>query len=713
GLWAGLSNGVALIGIDSPLRRIWRGEDGVASSRSYVFHGFGDSLGVGGTSIGVYLKYVNGWKSLLNRPGTFAYTYGIRAAVTDSDGTLWICHKWPGIGHPDQGEVIRCWPNGYIEDYSAQIEGETRSVCLTGDGRACVIGSYGLYVHDGDASFDFHEIPELSASEGLILNAEHGDLHGNIWMVVGTMGFELWKYSLLSRELTNCRPGELGLPGTDIDDITSDPVGKVWFASRRGVFMFDGSEFIPFPGVVSPLSIAVGFDNTVYCGTYSDGVYVLKDEMWLSYKNPNPEIPEPYYYQFFGLPNGEGMAAYDTNPRVGGFEVLENGVWQTVAADELPDHIQGVFEGESGRWAWSQIPTKAAFHLTESGWVDSTAGVDISDSGYIMCVAEDKNGNPFLLMGTALFQLVDDAWVPIDVPAPVAPSGYKGIVFDDAGRLYLNDRGMGVAVRDTQGVWSRIDESDLLPAPPDCVGPSNEGLLYITGHDADAGEYVTIIEGDEVTLHWLSDLDLPTDEVQAIAFDLEDRAWIITRASDRSPRVLIHDPRSGTLVVIPWQSGLLPSISFSNLSLTWGRMDDRSLSKYGVLWCGPSGPRRINLAPRTEMLLEKEAYSPGETTRMDVYFANQAGSIPVDWYAACEDWDGFLAYYPSMTGVPIPAFAGLVVPTDTGLILPLDTMRAPRIPGHYKWKTGFKRAGQDGWLGLGFTTSTEFDVVAD
>ena len=113
------------------------------------------------------------------------------------------------------------------------------------------------------------------------------------------------------------------------------------------------------------------------------------------------------------------------------------------------------------------------------------------------------------------------------------------------------------------------------------------------------------------------------------------------------------------------------------------------------------------------MLLDKKVYSVGETMRMDVYFANQAGSIPVDWYAACEDFDGYLSYYPSMRAVPTPAFAGLVVPTDTGLILTLDTMRAPRFPGHYKWKTGFKRAGQDGWLGLGFTVSAEFDVVAD
>ena len=100
---------------------------------------------------------------------------------------------------------------------------------------------------------------------------------------------------------------------------------------------------------------------------------------------------------------------------------------------------------------------------------------------------------------------------------------------------------------------------------------------------------------------------------------------------------------------------------------------------------------------------------------MDAYFANQAGSIPVDWYAAIEDEHGNLFYWPSYTQRKTPAFEGLLVPTDTALILQLDSITIPDVvaPGHYRWKTGFTRAGEDTWLGLGFTTSAEFDVVAD
>ena len=101
--------------------------------------------------------------------------------------------------------------------------------------------------------------------------------------------------------------------------------------------------------------------------------------------------------------------------------------------------------------------------------------------------------------------------------------------------------------------------------------------------------------------------------------------------------------------------------------------------------------------------------------RVDAYFANQAGSIPVDWYAAIEDAQGNLFYWPSFTQAKTAGLHGLLVPTDTALILHLDDIVIPGDvpPGHYKWKTGFTRAGQDTWLGLGFTATGEFDVVAD
>jgi len=49
------------------------------------------------------------------------------------------------------------------------------------------------------------------------------------------------------------------------------------------------------------------------------------------------------------------------------------------------------------------------------------------------------------------------------------------------------------------------------------------------------------------------------------------------------------------------------------------------------------------------------------------------------------------------------------------LILALDDITIPDdvTAGHYTWKTGFTRAGQDTWLGLGFTETGEFDIVAD
>ena len=137
------------------------------------------------------------------------------------------------------------------------------------------------------------------------------------------------------------------------------------------------------------------------------------------------------------------------------------------------------------------------------------------------------------------------------------------------------------------------------------------------------------------------------------------------------------------------------------------------MSQFGTLWLG-STPTRINLAPRTEILLDKKAYSHGDGIRVDAYFANQAGSIPIDWFCAVEDEEGNQFYWPTYRSEKTPAFEGLVVPTDTALILHLDDITIPDgiAPGHYKWKTGLTRAGQDTWLGIGFTTTGSFDIVA-
>ncbi|HUT02528.1 MAG TPA: hypothetical protein VM163_01380 [bacterium] len=724
GIWAGLKDGLELIAYDGLVRRLFRGEDGVRSAGSYLFWGFDRALGVGGTSIGISLKHPYGWRTLLNSPGTPWYTYGVRAAVTDAEGTIWTCHGCLYSNDQD-GSLLRCYPSGFVEDYSS-IVGLTRHLCLTGDGRACAVGTDGLNVHNGE-SFEFHEIVELQESSSILCTDAHGDLQGNIWMVIwgGQDRCKLCRYDLDAREMTVYGLGTPGLGNNPVEAITSDPMGNVWLSVRgSGVAMFDGTGFIAFPADIWADSIAVGFDNTIFCGTRESGIQVLKDGMWLDYQNPNPEVSYADYQFILGLVDGGAIACADNGKSSLGYELLEGEVWQRVGDDgSLPIKVTGMFEGKMGLWAWSSSPRPgAAYRQTESGWLDTTEGCSLGQFGSnIKCVMEDDDGNPYLLMSQGrergLLSFRGGTWATVDVPPPTGLFGYNGLMIDHSGRIFLCDTDSGIEVRDAQGSWTRIDTSNLLPAEPENFSLSELGLLYVHGSVEDTGRhYLTIVNVQDFTAtsYWLEDIGFPTYKIVGVTFDLEDRAWILTQTANLAARTIIYNPGTETFAEIPWEAGLIPDWAFRNLALQYSLMLDRSMSRYGVLWCGHNGPKRVNLAPRTQMLLDKDAYSSGEAMRVEACFANQAGSVPIDWFAAIEDEQGNLFYWPSYTQEKTPAFAGLLVPTDTAFILPLDAITIPDgiAPGHYKWKTGFTRAGDSTWLGLGFTASAEFDIVA-
>jgi len=332
-----------------------------------------------------------------------------------------------------------------------------------------------------------------------------------------------------------------------------------------------------------------------------------------------------------------------------------------------------------------------------------------------MVVQEDKQGTPLLVTEQALFTYEQGTWATIDTPPRDSLLGYSGMLIDNENRLYLESWHAGYDVRDPEGNWSGIDTSNLLPGEPHRSALSDDDVLYVCGKHPDRGAYLCLIDHGEATNFWLEDVGYPTEEIDCIVFDLAGRAWIVTIDPNGCERIIIYDRLAETFKDIPRESRMLPHRGEGNVAIM-DKTIDRSMPDLGVYWSLASRtPNRMNLAPRTEMLLDKVSYSLGETMQVDAYFANQAGSIPVDWYAAAEDEHGNLFYWPTYTQAKTPALAGLLVPTDTALILHLDDITIPNDvpPGHYKWKTGFTRAGQDAWLGLGLTSSAEFDIAAD
>ncbi|MBN1592069.1 MAG: hypothetical protein JW941_02325 [Candidatus Coatesbacteria bacterium] len=716
GLWVGTPSGVELISNDGTFRSTFRSEDGARSINSLLFRGFDGNLVTGGRSAGLSIWESYGWRTVLDEPGSPNYVDRLRSAATDAEGTIWLCHGYSGSGvTQDVAQLTRYWPDGHTENCAPLISGLVQHLCLTGSGQACMVSTDGLHVFNG-SSFDSFPVPELTTTSTVVVQSVHADIRDNVWasvLFLSDARYRLLRYDLNSGERTWYDYETPGLLLPLVIDMTSDPAGNVWFGTYGGVSTFDGQSFVSFEAPFTVDTLAVGFDGEIYAGTYGAGLHVFKDGMWLDYSKHEPEVSYGYYSFALGLPEGRAYIARSVGGSpIYGIELLEEDGSVVLADENLPALLYGVSQGKDGLWAWL---TSEVYRQTETGWENSTKGcIDWSTCGYIMVVQEDKQGTPLLLTLRSLWAYEEGTWATVETP-PRESFDHVGMLIDSENRLYLYSDYSGFDVRDPDGNWSTIDTSNLLPGEPHISGLSDDDVLYVCGKHSERGAYLCLIDHGEATNFWLEDAGYPTEEIDCLVFDLAGRAWMVTRDPNGRERMIIYDRSTDTFKDIPRESRMLPRDNEGNVALM-NKTIERSMRDFGVYWSlGTYTPTRINLAPRTEILLDKEAYSPGDTMRVDAYFANQAGSVPIDWYAGVEDESGNLFYWPTFTKSKTPAFEGLLVPTDLGLILQLDNIVIPDDvpPGHYKWKTGFTRAGQDLWLGLGFTETCEFDIADD
>jgi len=717
GIWTGLTDGVQLVSFDDSRRQTWSIEDGVKSSFTKLFDSPTSILIAGGQSVGLPVRESYGWRTILSEPGSENYVYGVRSVVTDLAGYTWVIHRWPGFFTSD-ANLLGMSPLGEAKDYSYHISGEIQDLCLTNVGDACVVASDGLHVFNGE-SFDFHEIAELGSSAEV--QKAYGDGYGNVWLGAVVEGVNvLLKHDLDASETAVYDETTPGLLPPTVSDMTSDSEGNVWFAMMDGVSWFDGDVFSSLPTFFHATSIAAGPDDTIYCGSDGAGLYRLVGGAIQDYVNDNPDIREAEYSFTVGLAEGGAIIADpSTQQPLEGYESFDGQSWETIGDDgSLPVKVTGVFEGE-GHWAWD---TSEVYLKLGDTWVDTTGG-SAAQLGTVRGVLENDDGQAFLLTSQALLTFEGAAWTPVEAPSPQSPEGYTGLMIDHSGAIYIYDHVLGLEVRSPEGDWTRIDESVVLPAQPEVVALAESGIAHICGHHPEDGEYMIEIDGPFHTMHSFQEHGQPVEEVSSIAYDLAGRVWMLGMALDNSPKAVIFDPSDTSWKSVDEVLGLLPHNSNNNTALR-NNMFDRSFGKYGTLWwAGFGGPKRLNLAPQARIMIDKagDVYVAGDAAQIQAHFTNYAGSIAVDWYAALQLWDGPHFYWvPNFeTGESewvteeTPALRDLTVPTDTSFVYDLGEVIIPEYAwdGHYKWCSGFKRAGEDEWLGVGFPSYDEFCVL--
>ena len=584
--------------------------------------------------------------------------------------------------------------------------------------------------------------------------AVHGDAQGNVWVGVGEDGSSppcsvefrfaaLAKHNIKTREtvrLTNDNaPGVL--VNNALEEIRSDPNGNVWFGGSSIIGKYDGQGFQTIETKSGQFEQWSCFDiipdatvlGTVYAGVMWGGLRVFKAGAWHDCDNPSPEMSFDCPGFIVGLPEGDALLCGYSGLQAGPPIVkLADGAFHNLVltGSTMNTRFQGLVPSRDGLLAWD---FQSLSRLTDSTWAAEEIGARTSAFARVAGVLENSQGTVLVLTQKQLLTRAKGAsgpgsWTPANAPAPIesqdvsggGAEGYVGMKIDGSDRLYLEDSGRGIVVGRPGQNWHRIDHSNVLPGDPFTFAVTESGVLYVSG-TGEKGQYLCRIEESGTKTYWLDQLGYPTERVGAIVFDLGGRAWLLseTKNADIS-RIIIYEPVSEAFHELPLSWAAMPSASGSNYAYSMCSLD-RSLAEYGVLWAGGQGfpgrgfPARLNLAPQTRMLPDKKRYSAGEKMQLKKWFANFAGSVAVDWFAAIEDAGGNLFYYPDWSKSPSPAIRGEKVPTDAMSIEDLPPVQLPSSLslGRCKWRTGFKKAGQNEWLGLGFVESGEFELGVD
>lgn len=728
-VWAGLTDGVARIAYDNSSHVVWKAEYGVRTADAILFEAFDGKLGAAGRSIGVTILDSTGWRTILNDPVSPGYVYNVLAAQVDSENTLWIVHD----GGEPSGEdgstrrLARVWPDNQVDDHTSSVDG-AQNLCLTNGGELCVVGASALYLFDG-GSFDRREVQNMPSS----IQAISCDANGNVWL--GGWSY-LVKYELETGLRTDYSSGETGVAELNVTDIASEADGCVWFANNHPwwpclIKHLDG-QFTRIDASFLPTSIDIHSDGKVYCGSYSSGVQVYDGATWTSLANPSPSLTKDSYAFAVGMQAGQAALAGQTYVGASsGYELFDGAVWRVVAGDVLPSEPAGLSIGSEGLWTWG---TDWVWRQTAKGWLSWTNNDFPEPFGNVVGVLQNDRAEPYLLTSQSLFKYENASWSTLELPPGQDSSDFKGFFVDRDDRVTLFSYYIGsdlephggiVHVRSPGGTWAELRDQDPLPAEPHAVGVSEDGALYVCGRDEADGEYLYVQPAYEeiVSLYWLRDQGYDPTNVSSIVFDLADRPWLMTPNERGLGQMLIHDPKTGAFSALDETRGFLPTNSNRNEALV-NNMFDRSFSKYGTLWwTNYGGVKRINLAPQARFMVDRELYIAGDPSKVQVHFTNYAGSIAVDWYAGLQFWDTDYYFYwapnwetgeSTWVTQETPALRNLTVPTDTSFIFDLGEIIIPDYAhdGHYKWHSGFKRAGEDEWLGLGFPSYEEFCVIA-
>jgi ligand-binding sensor domain-containing protein/signal transduction histidine kinase len=368
------------------------------------------------------------------------------ALVQDRDGNVWI--------GTDSHGLLRLNSRGFasLQGSDAPLREAVTALFEDREGNLW-IGHAGGIERLRDSAFVTYSLPEGLPTDGS--NPVFVDSENRMWFAPVAGG--LWW-------MKDDQHGRVTNDALDQDVVYSidGKPGELWLGRQRGGLTrlrFNGSSFVAksyaqSDGLAqdSVYSVYVAHDNSVWAGTLSGGVSVLRDGKFKSYTT-NDGLASNTVASI--LETRDGTMWFATP---GGLSALANGHWRSFyVRDGLPsDNVNCLFEDSAGV-LWAGTASGLAFRRTQG--FEVPAGVPAALREPVLGLAEGRYGRLWMTTSNHILRvnrakLLGGSLADADVREYGPADGLRGVegvkrhrsvIADPAGRIWISlNRGISV-----------------------------------------------------------------------------------------------------------------------------------------------------------------------------------------------------------------------------------------------------------------------------
>lgn len=367
-------------------------------------------------------------------------------ATDDTKGYVWVGTK--------QGASLYDGYNwsSFISDTTGLASDNITSIAVDAQSHVWLGTKYGVSRYDGDTTWTtYTQEPGKLASS--LINIVNIDAEGNRWF-----GNHNGVSKLSHDETTwaNYITGK-GIIDNKIEAVTADTADNIWFGTQEGVSVYDRKYWVNYDRSVLAnafvYDVAVDHKNEKWIGTVS-GLSHYNDTVW-----------EKFNTDTLGVNDDITAVAVDTNNNIwcgtdsNGVFLLIDTNWTNFNTDSglISNYVEDIaIDKNNNKW----IATRGgASFFSDTGWATFSSADGLADDK-VLAIAIDDTGSVWFGTNNGLTKFDGVNWTSYDMTDGLPDNVVQDIAFDRYGNVWITTE-WGIS-RFNGDVWVNYTDHDGL-----------------------------------------------------------------------------------------------------------------------------------------------------------------------------------------------------------------------------------------------------------